>query len=285
MKKLMISMVTGVSMMAAAGQSDYKVEDREAIHHTFSKDTSLDVDNVNGSITVVGDGGNTIRVEGEKIVRAADQAEVQRAKREVVLDVNEKNGIAQLYVNGPFRDNNGGHSSEDHGFHEPRDRHYQVTFNFTIHVPRATGLRLHTVNGEVKAEETSGKFDVKDVNGGITLTNIAGSGTADTVNGPAVVKFRENPKSDSSFKTLNGKLEVSFQPSLAADLRLKTLNGKAYTDFEVTAQATPAEPGESRNGKFVYKSNRFTSMRVGAGGPELKFETLNGDIHIQKQSR
>ena len=241
------------------------------------------MDNVNGSITVLGDSGGTIRVEGEKIMRAADQAELQRAKREVVLDANERNGVAQLYVNGPFRDN--GHSSENHGFHEDNHRQYEVAYNFIIHVPRATELRLHTVNGDVKTEDTAGKFDVKDINGGITMTNLAGSGTADTLNGPTIVKFRENPKADSYFKSFNGKVDVTFQPSLSADLRLKTFNGHAYTDFEVTALATPADPAERKNGKFVYRSNRFNSMRVGSGGPELKFETFNGDIHIQKQSR
>ncbi|MES1262110.1 MAG: hypothetical protein ABUS49_10265 [Acidobacteriota bacterium] len=287
MNRLSGSIAIGACVLAsasfAASHRDYKVEEREAIHQTFSKDTSLDVDNVNGSITVLGDSGNTIRVEGEKILRAADQAELQRAKREVVLDANEKNGVAQLYVNGPFRNN--GHASEDHGFHEHDDRQYEVTWNFVIHVPRATALRLHTVNGDVKTEDTAGKFDVKDVNGGITMTNLAGSGTADTLNGATVIRFRENPKADSYFKSFNGKVDVTFQPSLSADLRLKTFNGHAFTDFDVTAMATPADPAERKNGKFVYRSNNFNSMRVGSGGPELKFETFNGDIHIQKQSR
>jgi len=88
------------------------------------------------------------------------------------------------------------------------------------------------------------------------------------------------------FKSFNGKLDVTFQPSLSADLRLKTFNGHAYTDFDVTTLPVPGESGERKDGKFVYKTDRLTSMRVGAaGGPELRFETFNGDIHIQKQAR
>jgi hypothetical protein len=285
--KTTISIVAGVLGLAvtlqAASHRDYKVEEREALHHVFSNDNSLDVDCVNGSITVTGDGGSTIRVEGEKIIRAADREEVERARRDVVLDINERAGIGQLYVNGPFRDN--GHASQDHGFHDHSDREYEVTYNFTIHVPRAAGLRLRTINGDVKAEDTAGKFDVHNINGGITMTNIAGSGTADTLNGPTVVTFRENPKADSYFKSFNGRVDVSFQPGLSADLRLKTFNGSAYTDFDVTALAGVAGSGERKNGKFVYKSNEFRSVRAGSGGPELKFETFNGDIHIQKQAR
>jgi DUF4097 and DUF4098 domain-containing protein YvlB len=283
MKNVFVCAALTAFALTAASHSEYRAEDREAIHYTFTKDSSLDIDNVSGSITVTGDGGNTIRVEGEKIIRAIDQAEVQRAKREVVVDVNEKDGIAQLYVNGPFRDNS--HASENHGFHDHRERQYEVTYNFVVHVPRSTELRLHSINGEIEAHDTAGKFDVKTINGKITMNNIAGSGSADALNGATTVTFHENPKANSFFKSFNGKVDVSFQPGLSADLSVKTFNGRAYTDFDVTPIATPAGSAERNNGKFVYRSNQFNSMRVGAGGPELKFESFNGEIRIQKQTR
>lgn len=283
MKINLVLAAISVFPLTAASGSEYKAEEREAIHHTFSKDTSLDIDNVNGTITVTGDAGNTLRVEGDKIIRALDQAELQKAKREVVVDVNEKDGVAQLYVNGPFRHNDSG--TEDHGFHNHDKRRYEVTYNFIVHVPRGTALRLHTVNGGLKATDTDGKFDLRTINGGITMTNITGSGSADALNGATVITFRENPKASSFFKSFNGKVDVTFRPALAADLRVKTFNGHAYTDFEVTALPTPAGPGEKQNGKFVYKSDKFSALRVGSGGPELKFETFNGDIHIQKDRK
>lgn len=279
-----IAIAIGVSVLAAtissAAHRDWTTEAREAVHHVFNSDKSLDVDNINGLIQVIGDSGTTIRVEGEKIIRAADQRELDRAKREVTLDINEKDGIAQLYVNGPFRDN--GHSSQDHGFHEHGDREYEVTYNFTIHVPRDTGLQLRSVNGAVQTEQTNGKFDVHGVNGGVTMTSLAGSGKVNTVNGPMVVSFRENPKAPSSFHTVNGRIDATFPPNLAADLSFKTVNGGTYTDFDVTALASPAGTAERKDGRFIYKSNRLSSVRVGSGGPELSFETVNGGIRIQK---
>ncbi|HZL57533.1 MAG TPA: hypothetical protein VFC21_10645 [Bryobacteraceae bacterium] len=286
MNRLIITFAIGAfatGVFAVAAHRDYKLEEREPFHHTFSNDTTLDVDTVSGSINVTGDGGNTIRVDGEKVIRAADREEVQRAKREVVLDVNEKNGTAQLYVNGPFRDND--HTSESHGFHDRRDREYEVAYNFTIHVPSALALTLHTINGDIATQGTAGKFNIKGLNGKITMTDIAGSGTADTLNGSTVITFRENPKADSYFKSFNGKVDVGFQPGLSANLSLKTFNGSAWTDFEATALASMAEPGQRQNGKYVYKSNKFNNLRVGSGGPELKFETFNGNIQIRKLPR
>jgi hypothetical protein len=285
MKTIAIAFAMGAlaCLVTTAAHRDYKLEEREAFHHTFSNDATLDVDQVNGSITVIGDGGNTIRADGEKVIRAADQEEMQRAKREVVVDVNEKNGIAQLYVNGPFRDND--HSSESHGFHDHRQREYEVTYNFTIHVPRGTELTLHTINGDETVQDTTGKFNVKGLNGKITMTNIAGSGTADTLNGSTTITFRENPKAECYFKSFNGKVDVGFQPGLSANVSVKTFNGAPYTDFDATALASMPEPGQLKNGKFVFKSDKFSNLRIGSGGPELKFETFNGNIQIRKLSK
>jgi DUF4097 and DUF4098 domain-containing protein YvlB len=268
---------------AFASTAAWNTEAREPFHYTFSNDQTLDVDNVNGTIQITGDGGNTIRVEGEKIIRAVSQQELERAKKEVTLDVNEKDRIAQLYVNGPFR--HGRDSDDDHGFHVHYDDHgYEVTYNFNIHIPRDIELRLRSVNGEIKTEQTGGKFDVSAVNGPVSMTAAAGSGSAHTVNGRLTVSFRENPKAAVDFKTVNGAIEAAFLPGLSADLSFKTLNGAVYTDFDTAALTQPAGTAERKNGKFIYKQDRHTGVRVGSGGPELKFETVNGEIRIRKES-
>ncbi len=263
---------------------DYKEEAKEPVKHTFAAGANtLDVDNVNGSVTVIGDSGNTIRVEGEKIIRASDKQELDRGKKEVTLDLNEKDGVAQVYVNGPFR--NGGdrnRNNDNHSFHDRERRNYEVIYNLTIHVPKANALQLRSVNGAVKAEEVMGKMEVRTVNGSVTLTNMGGAGKVETVNGKMTATFRQNPTADSSFKTVNGKIDVTFQPNLTANLRVKTFNGSAYTDFETTAVANQAPATENHNGRRVIRMGDSRVLRVGNGGPELSFETLNGGIEIHK---
>ena len=123
------------------------------------------------------------------------------------------------------------------------------------------------------------------VNGGITMTSLGGSGKVNGVNGPMVIAFRESPKIPSSFRTVNGKIEASFPATLAADLSFKTVNGATYTDFDTAPLATPPGMAERKDGRFVYRSNRLGNVRVGAGGPELSFETVNGSISIQKEKK
>ncbi len=277
--------VTAIALAATLlGARHWGSEAHDPFHYTFSNDKTLDVDNVDGTIDIIGDGGNTIRVEGERITHAEDQQALDRAKRDVKLDVNEKDGTAQLYVNGPFRNNR---SDDFHGFHIHYDDHdYEVVYNFTVHVPRETALRLSTVNGEVKTSDTRGKFDVSGVNGTVSMEGVAGYGSLRTVNGRVNIVFRESPKQACEFRTVNGAIDASFPPNLSAELHLQTMNGGAFTDFETTAALpTTAEARGRENGRFVFRPNRGSTVRVGSGGPELTFNTLNGSIDIRKETR
>jgi len=247
--------------LSASTPEDYKLEDHMAVHHTFTGDKTIDVDLVNGSVTVIGDGGSTIHVDGERVIRAANQDQMDRAKKENVLDINEKDGVAQLYENGPFRSSE--RASDFHGFHDTERREYQVVWNVTAHVPRETALRLRSVNGSVAAQDISGSTEARSVNGALVAT------------------FRENPKADSSFTTVNGKIDLIFQPGLSADFELKTVNGGMYTDFASTPLAS-AGTAAKENGKFVFKSRGESRIRIGSGGPEIRVETVNGSIQIQK---
>ncbi|HYA16546.1 MAG TPA: DUF4097 family beta strand repeat-containing protein [Bryobacteraceae bacterium] len=275
---LAVSVCALVSALYGAAPR-WTAEAREAIRHTFSRDAAIDVDNINGTIEIIGDNGTTMRVEGEKIIRAEDQMELDRAKREVTLDINEKDGVAQLYVNGPFRHHDGG--GNDHGFHEREDRHYEVTYNLTVHVPHATELRLRDVNGTIRAGQTSGKFGISGVNGAVTMNSVAGTGSVRTVNGEINATFTESPKAPLEFKTVNGKIDTTFPGSLAADIRVKTLNGGAFTDFEAAnlPDETTAKSGNRGN---VFRLDKSKHLRIGNGGPELSFETVNGSISIRK---
>ena len=66
---------------------------------------------------------------------------------------------------------------------------------------------------------------------------------------------------------------------------MKTMNGGLYTDFDVSALPVAAAAPENRNGKFVWSSRRMTGVRIGRGGPELQFETLNGNVMIKNREK
>ncbi len=256
----------------------FDTQEKETIRQTFPSATRLEIDNVSGSIHVTGYSGSEIVLEAEKTIDAESQDRLDAAKRDVKLEIAQSGGEVKLFVDGPFRCHcsDGGSGIRDRGHVG-----YKVNYDFDLKVPAGTILRLATVNhGHIRVENTTGDFDLSNVNGAIELAEAGGSGNVHTVNGKISALFARNPTANSSFKTVNGAIEASFRPALSADLRLKTFNGGAYTDFAVTALANATPTAERRDGKFIYRSDNSSAVRIGAGGPEFKFETLNGSIRI-----
>jgi hypothetical protein len=256
----------------------YDEEAKETIRKTLPAASHLEVDNVHGYIHVTGYNGSEIQMVAEQTIQGESRERIETAKREVKLDISQSGDRVIVFVDGPFRchcDDNRW-SVNEHG-----DRGYFVIYDFDLKVPAATFLRLGTVNGgDIRVENTSGDFEVSNVNRGIEMTEVAGSGRVTTVNGRINVVFAKNPASKCSFRTVNGSIETSFRPGLNADVRVKTFNGSAFTDYDVVALPRTISAGERRNGKFIYRSDDFNGMRIGNGGPELKFDTLNGSIRI-----
>ena len=257
---------------------DLPVRDQENIQKSFAMPAghkSIEIDNVWGSIEVVADTTDRVDLAVARTTQAESKDKLERAKKEVTLDVTQEEGTLKLYVNGPFR------CQCDDCRHSWEDEGYRVKMDFKVHVPRDIDIKVKTVNeGRVVVRNVNGNFAVRNVNGDIEMDNVAGSGTARTVNGPVIVSFRQNPRENSDFKTVNGNVELRFAHDLSADFRFKTFNGGIYSDFPVTAMPVHAIQEERRGGKMVYRADRFTAARVNAGGPEIQIENLNGDIRI-----
>jgi hypothetical protein len=287
--RILSTMVLALAVIGPAHaqrSSRYDVVDESSVTRTLSfaagGGRTLDVRNINGFIHVEATSDSTVQMSIRKVIRAATREDLADAQRDVRLDFRD--GAAR--VEATVTDHRGhvcGEEWNDGGERRERVR-YNVTFDFTIRVPRDVALRLCTINGgDLIVNGTRGDFDVTNVNGLIDMREVAGSGRAHTVNGPVTVTFTANPRQPSSFKTVNGNVDVSFPQGLAADFSMKTFNGGLFTDFDAQPLAsTAAAAGERRNGRFVYRANQFTRVRVGSGGPEITFETLNGNVRARR---
>jgi hypothetical protein len=272
--------------VAAQRSSRFEVVEESTVTRTLSfaagGGRTLDVRNINGFIHVEATSDQAVQMSIRKVIRAEARADVADAERDVRLDFRDNAAL----VGAAVVDRSGhicGEQWNDRGPRWERPR-YQVQFDFTIRVPRDVGLRLCTINGgDVIVNGTRGDFAVDNVNGPVEMNQVAGSGHAHTVNGGVKVSLAANPKQDSSFKTINGNVDVWFVTGLGAEFAMKTMNGGLYTDFDVQSLPSPAKTaGERRRGKFVYRANEFTRVRVGGGGPEITFETLNGNVRARR---
>jgi DUF4097 and DUF4098 domain-containing protein YvlB len=275
-----------VVAVADDDDNDMPVREEATIQNTFTltaaADRSLSVDNVFGSIDVVGSTGSEVKFVVKETIRAETKADLEKAKQEVKLDATHGENYARFYVDGPFRCHRS--PDEDDGCccgNRWDDRGYRVKFDFQLQVPNQIAVKLKTVNeGVIKVQGISGDFSIQNVNGRIDVLDAAGSGKVKTVNGGVKVTFRANPTRTSEFSTINGPVELYFTPGLSADFRFKTFNGEIYTDYEVSTLPAKVPESERHGGKFVFRSDRYTGLRVGSGGPEIKVENLNGDIRV-----
>lgn len=264
-------------------EDSLNVTEQEDVNKSFpfpatGEKRSLTIDNIWGFVHVTGGSGDQVQLVAKKTTRAESKDELELAKKQVSLDITQEGSLLKFYVNGPFR------CQCDCGCEGREHLGYIVKYDFELQVPRDVNLTVRTVNdGDVKVQNVAGQYSVRNVNGPVEMTNVAGSGTAKTVNGELKVLFRDNPSTESSFVTVNGDVDLYFLPKLSADMRFKTFNGEIFSDFQMAA-LPPRPPEEThKDGKFVFHADRYSGGRIAAGGPEIKIETLNGDIHIRER--
>jgi hypothetical protein len=242
---------------------------------------SLVVDNVFGSIRVRAHDRDTVELTATETIVARTERAAERAREEVRLDTRNAGGVVDLFVDGPFRDRR---ERGDWSRHD-RDPGYRVIYDLELRVPRRIDLDLSTVSeGEVDVEGVEGSFELSNVNGGLRLADAAGAGSLHTVNGDIRASFAQALREDLSANTVNGDIDLAFPPELAADLEFESLNGELRVaapergGWELAA--LPSRTVREESGRARFRVERVSSWRIGAGGPTLRLETLNGDVTL-----
>jgi len=273
--------LAGTLTAADRDEHNWKLDEKETIRRTFdtaSAGRKLLVDNIHGYVHVTGYSGSQVQVTIEKHLYADSAEAMAEAKRDIKMDMSQQGSFVRLYEDGPFRTANGTNYRGDKYYG------YRVVFDCDVQVPFDTELVLKTVNrGDIQVKKTTGDYDIHGLNGGIEMEDVQGSGVVNTLNGKVKVTYARNPARPTQFKTLNGSVDVYFQAGLNADLKFKKLNGEIYSDFDVTSLPQQVA-GESKEGKFIYRGNGSAAGRTGKGGPELSFDTLNGNIRLHSRA-
>jgi len=281
MKPLLVMLT--VIFFAGADPGNLDSSEKEEIRKTLQfpvggSSRQIVVDNINGAIDVVGYAGSEVQLIAHRTSYGNSAEALGKSKEKITLAIKEEPGKIIVYVNTPWR-------CDDHSvsYHRRKDYGFDADFDFELKVPSNADFSLRTVNkGSITVANMHGAFEVSNVNGGIEMSGISGDGLVTTVNGEVAVRFRKNPVSRCGFRTVNGSIEVQFPDELSADLKLKTFNGEVYTDFDVTGLSRKSTGPERIGRRTVYRGDEFFAVRAGDGGPEMLFDTLNGDIRILK---
>lgn len=248
----------------------------------------LAIYNIEGSITVEGYAGDKVLIEVDQTLVAKTKEVLEQGKKEFKLGFEQVGDSVIAYTAEPW-DSRPHDWSDRYNRNNDRKIDYRCNLSYTVKVPYNMNLRISTVNdGEILVKDVAGRLHVNNVNGGIAIVNAKNTTWAHTINGDLTVNYLKNPSEASSYYTLNGKLTATFQPGLSADIEFKTMNGGFYTDFPdaelLSPTVTMVKNQERKEGGTVFKLRKDSKLRIGPGGNQFKFETLNGNIYIKKQS-
>jgi hypothetical protein len=288
MKSKIISLFMGIGIICAVPKANAR-EFKEHLSKEFTllKDASgatLFIYNISGFIKVEGYEGNKVFIEMDKTISADDDKSLETGKKEFRLAFDRNSDTILVYIAEPFdsRPHRKWQYNDDH-----QDIEYSFNVDFTMKVPFGMNLHISTVNeGNISVNNVSGVLHVSNVNSEISIKNAKGTTYAHTVNGDVSVNYLSNPPEGSSYYTINGNIHVSYQPDLSADLQFKSMHGDFFTDFPDVEllPATVTKMHEKSGEGLIYKLNTITSVRFGKGGRTFRFETLNGNVYIKKQS-
>lgn len=254
----------------------------ETIHRTLAWTTGgsarvFELSNVNGPVHIVAEDRSDVSIVATRTVEhqgdADDPGPVPDFRQETgrVLACGDSTHCG-CHLDSYDRDRRNG------------DERTRVRVDFEVRVPKNVTLDVCAVNGgTLKVEGSEGPYTLRNVNGGLEMIGVRGAGRATTVNGDIKASFVAAPDAAAGFKTVNGRVDVTLPATLSADLRLTTMHGGLYTDFETTPLPARTATAGRRSGGTIYRMDRFASVRVGKGGPELTFETLNGDVQVRKR--
>lgn len=238
--------------------------------------------NIEGDVIATGYDGSEVVMTAHETFRGRTDRDLARAREELALTATQDGSTVEIAVGDPC-DCRHDHGCGDHDRWHDGDR-YGAHHDIELRIPHGVEVELRTVNdGDVTLRDHRGDFRLTNVNGSVAAFDVAGSGSATTVNGGVTVRFTQNPTEDSTFRSVNGKLDVTFRPGLAASFTFDTLNGEVYTDLPMDDQTIARASHDRANGRFKLRKSYRTEG--GDGGPELSFSTINGDIYLRDGSR
>lgn len=222
----------------------------------------LEVENVNGNISIESWNKDEVYIEAEKHVRAGDRKDAERFMEELKIDIEERDNQIIIITKHPRKGDSG---FWDWIFGD----NVSSSVSYTIHVPQKCDIEATSTNGGIYINSVQGKIRLRTTNGKINAESLKGLVSARTTNGSVKIEIDEvRVDEEMEFMTTNGSITLNVPDNINCDIRAKTTNGSIRTDFPLEVQ-----------GK--YGSKRL-SGKINNGGPLIFIETTNGSIKLNE---
>lgn len=237
--------------------SDEPVEINEA-SFTVSGAVTIDVNSVNGNVTVNGSGTDTVHATAT--LKRADQIsyDVQQFGNSIQVTASQ-NGSS--FGNSP---------SADIEISAPSNAHVVLrTSNGSLTVRNLeAGAVLRTSNGRITVDGLSGDLEADTSNGTIEVSGHAGSVELETSNGGIRYSGELAAGSDNGIRTSNGSVTVTLKSNTGVRVDASTSNSGVTTSLPIQVTSSGSNHLEGLIGS------------EGNGVAELQIRSSNGSIQI-----
>jgi hypothetical protein len=270
----------------------------QSIDHTIGPSGRLSLKVTSGDVSVRGVPGSDVHVRANYEIRAASEEEADRAFAEVQLQVERSEG--HLTVEEPDDRSTFGAlvgrllSGRGH-----------VELSVSVELPEAAELRLDVVSSDVNVEGLLGEQRYNTVSGDLTLTRGGGAVRLNTVSGDVTVRAEqsislraEGVSGDLSLvspviralraNSVSGDIDIEGQLAVGAEHRLDTVSGDVSVGllggatFEV--RGISSDVVSDLDHRIEGRQDRRRVV-VGAGGPDVLFNSMSGDLSIRRPRR
>lgn len=224
--------------------------------------TSLDIENRNGSITIVPVDGDSIVV---RAVKRTSWGKSEFDKIHIEVTKGDPFTVVTKVLREPAR------VSVEYELRIPRSMLVRTanTTNGSIEVTGVKGtMELHTSNGSVTAENIDGAVDAMTTNGNVALRRLTAVTGATTTNGTIECEVSALDGTSVDVQTTNGNLALWVTPDLPATLEASTTNGNLVIDGITLDNAT--------------MSKRSIRGDLGLPGGTLSARTTNGNLTVHR---
>jgi hypothetical protein len=205
----------------------------------------------NGGIRVEGWDGNEIQIRAVIQTRGRDEARARGMAGAVQVQANG----GQVTATGP----------------DTADEEWW-SVGYRIRVPRQNDLQLSARNGGITVANVTGAITFDTVNGGVQLSDLGGRVNGRTRNGGVKVTLGGNQWDGEGLdvETSNGGVTIAVPEAYNAQLETRTVNGGFRSELPLTLS------GE-------LSPRRGISTTLGAGGAPVRVRTTNGGVRIEQR--
>jgi hypothetical protein len=159
----------------------------------------------------------------------------------------------------------------------------QQTVEVVVRVPRGGRLIVRNVNGTIEASDLAGELEVQTVTGQVSVSRVSGKALRIRTVSGSVALF-DTATDTSEVKTLSG--EIRYNGPVAGERhKLETYSGAVGVLLEAGANAELRV--DTTSGKLALSPRLTTregdderNYRLGAGGPLVEISTFSGAIRF-----